>query len=786
MKAAVRELWAQSPLPPGQGTQWSWDSAWPLPPGVTVVLVLLLAAWVVWSYWRQRRGWQTGRLWGPMLLRLAALALLLFMLAQVVLAPVRTGLPYLLVLVDDSASMQFVDKQLPSPRREKLQQLVAEFSWNELGRIQVAKALLLKDQGAFLRWAQQRYKLRLYKVSAAARLMEIKDDWNQPIRTLQAQGSSSRLGDALRQVLEQHRGNPPSAVVFLTDGIVTQGAPLDEAASVAQAQGVPVFIVPLGSEAPVRNLAVTDLLVDDVVFRGDAVNFQFRLVAQGYAGRRVRVVLRDLDRKAVLNQISLSAPPDNQPRRCQITYRPQQQGRFRFQIQVLPLEDEETTSDNQITRVVRVRDEKIKVLLVQGYPSFEFRHLKNMLERDTTVQLHTVLQEADWEFSQIDKSALPALPSGREELFGYDVIIWGDVNPELLPPGVLELLYEFVAQRGGGLVLIAGPRYMPAGYRNTPLEPLLPVDVLEVEVPSPQQPMSTPWQLRLTDLGQSSPFMQLGDTPEQTGALWANLAPLYWHVRIGHLRPAARVLAVHPTQRNDQGAPLPIICLQYVGAGRVLFHATDETWRWRFRIGDLLFARYWVQAIRYLSRSKLQDQGLGAELTVARKRFRLGDPVPLRVRFMNPTARSVPEVVVVIQQEQGTTQRVKLAPHRSALGVYEATAGPLPPGNYRAWIASPALGPHPPSADFVVQPPPGELERLKCDFRHLAQVAQSTGGELVLPEEFDRLRKLIPPGHQVVLESLPPWSLWNHWAVVLLFLALLAGEWAWRKWHGLP
>ena len=38
------------------------------------------------------------------------------------------------------------------------------------------------------------------------------------------------------------------------------------------------------------------------------------------------------------------------------------------------------------------------------------------------------------------------------------------------------------------------------------------------------------------------------------------------------------------------GLPLPIVCLQFVGAGKVVFHATDETHRWRFRVGDIYFA----------------------------------------------------------------------------------------------------------------------------------------------------------------------------------------------------
>ena len=83
--------------------------------------------------------------------------------------------------------------------------------------------------------------------------------------------------------------------------------------------------------------------------------------------------------------------------------------------------------------------------------------------------------------------------------------------------------------------------------------------------------------------------MQLGDTPEETRTLWQNLPPLYWMVELGELKPGARVLAEHPAHdRRRDGRRLPLIVMQYVGAGKVLFHATDETWRWRRRVGDVL------------------------------------------------------------------------------------------------------------------------------------------------------------------------------------------------------
>ena len=106
-----------------------------------------------------------------------------------------------------------------------------------------------------------------------------------------------------------------------------------------------------------------------------------------------------------------------------------------------------------------------------------------MLERDSTILLKTVLQDADVEYTELDQTALRVFPVRREELFTYDVVIFGDMNPSYLSATVLSNLHDFVEQKGGGVAFIAGPEYLPMGYRNTPLEPLFPIDLARSSAP---------------------------------------------------------------------------------------------------------------------------------------------------------------------------------------------------------------------------------------------------------------------------------------------------------------
>jgi hypothetical protein len=313
------------------------------------------------------------------------------------------------------------------------------------------------------------------------------------------------------------------------------------------------------------------------------------------------------------------------------------------------------------------------------------------------------------------------------------------------------------------------------------------MDLETVRIPDPDAPLTESFRPRLTPLGLASPTMQLADTPAANQRLWQEQLPaLRWFATLSDLRPGVRVLAEHPSKVGDDGRPLPIICLQFNGAGKVLFHATDETHRWRFRVGDQYFARYWIQTIRYLCRSKLLGAGRSAELSTDHDEYRRGEPVRLRVRFLDDRlAPQADDGVMVVVQREGERRSVTLRRNAADRGIFEGTAGGLADGKYRAWIAAPTLEGQPPAKEFSITAPPGELARTRMDAADLAQAAKVSGGKFYRFHQADRLLGDLPRGRQVRIESLPPRPIWNTPLLAGLFIALIAAEWLLRKRVGL-
>lgn len=780
--------WLGAPLPTAaDAVTWQLDSAWNWAPWATVLLLLAAILWTVWLYTHESSAaerWYRAIL---VALRLAALALVLVMLAEWALALRLTGPPAIALVIDRSASMNIADRYADAQLARRLGERLSGSGLGEPTRLNLAKLLATEDDGRLLRELAGRYRLEVYFAAAGIERNRNSADTAElvrAVRELSADGPESqatRLGEAVRHVLDDFRGTPPAAVILLSDGVTTEGVPLADAAQDARRKGVPLLAVGLGSDQPPRDIELADLLVDDVVFVNDLVSLQAQIKAAGLGGQPAQVTLQREGDSTPLAEQAITLPSAGQTLSVRLVDRPTKAGEVAYVVEVTPRDDETDKQNNRQRRVVAVRDEKIRVLLAYAYPSYEFRFLKTLLERDPTSQLFTYLQGADPEYAEQDKSALRTFPIGRDELFEYDVLVIGDVDPRLLPRSTWQNVREFVVQQGRGVAFIAGPRFLPWLYRDNPdVAALLPIDVEALDdVADNQLPetVTRGFVVRPTPLGSQSPALQLGDTPVETEQIWRDLAPLYWLVEVNKLKPGGQVWA--------EGPAIPVICFQYVGAGRVLFHAIDSTWRWRAGAGDTFFARYWVQTTRFLARGKLSG-GRGAQLVTDRREYRYGEAVELRARFLDPRlAPGGDEVTVLLEAAGQARRRETLRRNPAAEGVFTGSVTDLANGQYEALLAEPQLPGTPPAARFTVVAPPGELARPIMDAAALSAAADATHGKFYTVADADRLLAELPAGRRVPIENLPPISIWNRWWLLTAFLIFLTTEWILRKHKGM-
>ncbi|MFI5459267.1 MAG: VWA domain-containing protein [Isosphaerales bacterium] len=760
---------------------------------VLVFTVLGSVALILWLYRHEGKAPFASKLLLAGV-RIALVLLAIFMLSEAVLSVEREGIPYITILIDDSASQRIADQYEKREVKAALDALAALAQAGETTRLAIAKGLILKDRAGLIRDLEKQHKVRLYRVSNAVQFLAEVDRPDQVesaaklLRAVEAEGGQTRLGDGVRHILTELRGAPPSAIILFTDGQTTEGEPLSKASELAKRKGVPLYTIGLGSAEPAQDIELTELLVDDVVFVDDNVRFQAKLLARGLAGQKVTVRLKELEPGSSgtnaareLDSKEVELPKDGQTKRVELVHRPKVTGERTFILEVDKRPRELQTENNRIERVITVRKEKLRVLLVDSEPRYEFRYLKNYLERDETIDLNVVLLSSDPEYSDQDRSALPTFPAAKDDLFSYDVVVFGDADTSFLSQSQMQNLVEFVTEKGGGVLFIAGELFNPLSYRGKPLELLLPVELSDARNPTAVGTTVTRFRPELTLEGRASPIFHFGDDDASSMQIWEKLPDLFWYFEAPRKKPAALVLAEHPTAIGSDGK-LPLVLYHFVGAGKAMFHAFDDTWRWRFRAGDKYFGRFWVQTVRFLARSRLVGQRQ-AEVQTDRRRYQRGQPILFRVRFPNPgLAPSSGDVVIQVERTGQGPRKLTLKLVPGTRNVFEGALPQAAEGDYQVRLMPPPVLEGPiPTAGFRVEPPVNEFEHIEMNGPELIRAAESTGGKYYTPLTADALLKDLPKPSPVPLDTDPPIPLWNTWPVLTLFLVLITVEWVFRK-----
>lgn len=772
----LEDMLGVEPIAAGEDTDWRLQYALGWPDWLVVLFAVAAVALVGVLYLRESAAVSRKYRLFLATLRLAVVAMVLLMLGGLELIIDRTSLPYLVFLVDDSESMsiQDVDAGAAPKSTDPLKK----------ARLAAVQEWLGTRQGQALRELTQRHKIQLYAQSSTSRLIGTYIDapsidvMLEDCDALKAVGAQSRIGTNLRTVLNGLRGTPPSAVVLITDGVTTQGEPLAQSGQYAARKNIPVFCVGVGNPGELRDREIRDLLVDETVFVGDLVTFEAKLSSRGGEADKVAVQLIRKDSGEVMDQKDVEIPPDGSATKVELSFRPEEAGSAEYEL-VVPLAPEEIAKDNnKITRRVEAIKEKIRVLYVESYPRYEFRFLKNLLEREETIELSVLLADSDPEYLEQDQFAVGYFPTTKEELYEYDVVILGDVATSLFSAAQLENLREFVRVKGGGLMFIAGPNFSPRTFRDSPLEELLPV---ELGTSSASESSGEAFRPRLTVEGRSSPIFRFGRDEAESVAIFNHLPPAYWYAKVERAKPAAQVLAEHP-ERFADGATLPLVVTQFYGAGRTFYQGFTGTWRWRRYVEDLYLARYWIQSVRLLSRSKLLGKNRLVEVLVDRRVYRRGDPVQVRVRLLDESLATQGDgkILVEVARSDGTKRTMELARRPDSQGVYEGVFGQTEDGDYSARLVAPSVE-SAETCEFQVTPPPGELDRVRMNEEELRLLAESTGGKYSRIDNADHLLAQLPTGRKVALHTDAPIELWNKWPVLVLFAGLLAMEWILRK-----
>lgn len=751
----------------------------------------------------------------------------LFLLVMVLLGPAlrynqrRTIEPFVMLARDASQSMSTKDEYLDESAAESVAKAlgisVEDVRRRKVSRAELMNELLKQDDYKFIKKLQSYGMVRVLDFSHEVRTVgtlaarynvdvnpnaaaDDDTDGDSPaavVSPLEPFGRGTDFGAAINEAIGV---NPLAAVIVFSDGQRTLGDELAKIGERLKKKGIKLFVVGVGDPRRSRNIRVKEVYVREKVWPNEPFEVDTVIDVEG----------EDIEQKQLSVQL-YQDPGDGTPIQRQMVEVPKNgglirtkfgvmvpaAGKYKYKVVVQSIDRERKTDDNEEeSGTIEAVERKAKVLLIAGAPTWEYRLVHRLLQRDETISLSCWLQTLDEERPQEGNEPINKLPTTKDELAKYHVIMMFDPNPDEFDDEWIRMLKDFAAKQSGGVLYMAGPKYAGSflgGNRTGTLKDILPVRFGDVQRETLFAETSHQSDLQVVYENVDHPVMSFSKDPNRNLSHWENLPGIYWSFPSLGTKPTAKLLLKQTDAflglTDDNARPL-LVTGRY-GPANTVYIGFNGSWRWR-RVGRQaeFFDKYWLQIVRYLIETRtLQNQRRGY-VEPERDEYEVGEKIVLIAQLKDPAhdPLAVDEVNARLRSGSASGTALVFKKIENQPGQYEATITAREEGNYTVEIDLPGSeGTEATKVDtaFTVRLPSLETEQVWLNEASLREVAEKSGGQYFTINELDKLSASVPFLPENIEVKGRPELLWSlhqvPYRLMILLVLLLSVEWALRK-----
>ncbi len=695
------------------------------------------------------------------------------------------------------------------------------------------------DQPTLLDRLKENYNVRMYRFARDVEdLTESEQEDPPSLEEGQRDPSLAQtdLSGALEHVLENSSPESLAGVLILSDGRHNTAALPEDSLRQLAVQSSPLSAIPIGGNLGPIDISFLSLNAPESIYLDDRVVIKAEAKLDGLLGKEMKVEL--LSDGEVVEEQSIKVSDVNFRTEVRFVHTPEAKGIHNYQIRIAPDEREIFKNNNSWDFKVAVTDDRTNVLLVDNFPRWEFRYLRNLFYgRDKSVHLQYVLlnpdsidrvRQPDQVFASASRKFGDAeatdLPETPEDWQNFDVIILGDIPPSSISTREWMAIEEAVTKRGALLVCISGQRFMPHGHHNDSLTRMLPITYPPGGAAKFESPENA-YKIELTTTGRGHPVTSQSTSRALNTERWGSFPPLRWRYKAEGVKEGAEVLA-YALPSGDRGPALNVatdgspgaveaaierlanqkdfeaenalITTMRAGLGKVLMMNFDRTWRFRYGVGDTYHHRFWGQVTRWGAGANLRSGNEMTRLGTDRLSYTPSDPILITAKVLDTERRPVidSEVFASVYKDENRITRQKLSYRSDSSGIYETTVNGLTEeGEYtiklegdpvEKSISANPEGPEEISTELLVVNTrnPIELAELTADRDFLNRATRVTNGKLTELWDLDSLVSSFGPPREILKERRNV-TLWDKWPFLVAFLGLLTTEWIVRRRSGL-
>jgi hypothetical protein len=642
----------------------------------------------------------------------------------------------------------------------------------------VARRILSPEQLARL---QQEFDVRLEGFDTSPRPLAI--EWLHLDPDTLADGRATNLAESVSATIARLDADEQPALLVISDGRDTSDAPVQAAAALAEARGLPIYTVGVGGDTSSTDLALLAVPMQESLLPEEPGGILVKVYQSGFDGQSGVVQLQAGEETQRVPIVFTDA----QVAEVQLPIARDEPGQYELEISIPPLPGEAEDSNNSQTVFVEVMKRRIRVLLLEGEPFWDSKFVAQSLRKDQQIELTQITQvgaERQEKIVSRGDEAAPRVPETSDGWTDYDVVLIGRGLEHLLTPAAAAGLAQHVSEGGGHVVFLRGPAWnssSPAGAQLAAalrvLEPVVWGDEVVADAP-----------VELTPSGRTAAWFAPGKMGVDADDALARLPGFERLTSVDRVKGGTLVLAGSPGVGGPNSDTLPALTRMAYGRGQVVALHGEGLWRWSLlppELEDLrgFYDTFWSNLVRWLALGGDFQPGQPVSLQLSRTSARLGDELIVDVACRQE-ASAGGEPRLTVTSPDGQPVEVLLNRLPGATPRYRATLVATEPGVHEARVTLPGQ-----SLDLSRKYSVYDvnLERLQtsANFLALEMLAEHSGGEMFDVEEsadlFDQLQR-----HRAAILS-PPRTvyLWDRGVVMTLLLAWAGAEWLFRRAAGL-
>ena len=678
-----------------------------------------------------------------MFIRAMVVILVILLLFEPILSLTRKRQekPVVAVLVDNSASMGLIDQKINRPK--------------ELHK--VLNTELFKK-------SSNKFEIEFYEFS-----YQLSDKINAPPDSVQYTGDGTDIQGSLRQLKEKLAERYFAAVLLITDGADNLG---ENPARYVSAYGIPIYPIAIGDPSEQKDLIVSNYATNEIVYSGTKVPVDVFIKSSGFKEKRIPVNLTIQNKTIDSKVVTLSGSSLEQKMRFHFI--PDEEGFYKYEIKLPQLEGELTHLNNMKSFYVKVLKSKMKVLLIAGGPSADFRFLKRALEADKNLEIQTYVEKSHGSFYQ--GTSFPP----TDKLLEFDCLILLDFPRRSSSNQTVNKIKSFLAQ-GKSVVFFFG--------KNVDFEKLWTLKEFTPLAAKPTLGRERLVYMNILPQGISHPLFQISDDALENRDKWHELPPVFSNYDNVVLHPKAQTLAAVDLRRSEvvRRQRLPLIAIRQSGTRKSMAVFAYGLWRW-----DLLmwgvnksnesYQRFLQNTIRWLVTS--EDSKL-VRISSNKEIYRSGEEVKFTAQVYTRDFLPVDGAEVVVHL-QGAGEIQELSLSNIGEGRYEGSFQVLGGGDYQfdgaAHIQGRVLGRD--KGKFSVEEFNLEYQNARMNEDLLRRMAVESGGEFFTSGNFTKLKEKLNFPEKFIVRN-QEWEIWNKSSILMVCIFLLGAEWFIRKRKGM-